>query len=115
MLWWWIGMRFSGCSRVLNNRRSHTKGGEAGWLAVGREAKRAYAGGPKAEGGGHLLLFLSGAFSAPRSGRSSLPRSVAVAPRRPPYTKSFTRRSGDGTNHQTSAATTAALWPPSAL
>src|SRR5215212_2128021 len=106
MLWWWIGMRFSGCSRVLNNRRSHTKGGEAGWLAVGREA----------EGGGHLLLFLSGAFSAPRSGQSSLPRSVATVPRRPPFTRNFTRRSGDrAAIHQTSAATTGALRPPDAL
>src|SRR5215212_1676615 len=87
-------MRFSGCLRVLNNTQYRTKRGEAGWLAVGREAEKAHAGSLKAEGGGHLPLLLRGASRAPRSGGSSSSRSEATVPRRPPFTRNFTR-SGD--------------------
>ena len=78
---------------------SHRKGGEAGWLAVSGKAKSIQ----KAGAGGHAPLLRSRPrdpsgrpLSGTPSGRPLLSRRVAAgAPRKPPFTKRITKRSGD--------------------
>jgi hypothetical protein len=109
--------RFSGGPMVKSKatRGSRRKRGEASWLVVSRKAEAGRVG-RKAEAGGHApLLALVGDASSTPSKRPLSRRVAAGAPSEPPFTKSITKKSGDGAKSQTSAATRGAVRAPERL
>jgi hypothetical protein len=99
-------------------RYSCRNGGDAGWLVVSRKAEV----GRKAEAGGRAPLLISppSAPGSASSGRASLSRRRAGAPSGRPFTKTFTKKSGDWgyppnhrCHHDRCGCPVAVSWPSS--